>query len=111
MDSGISMLEAWYFVGRSYYSVPTHPMVEEDQMDSGISMLEAWYFLGCTILYQPIPWYIKTVWTVGLACQESGKMWGIPFCTLLSHGTKERDGQWDWHATAWYTVGCTKLYL
>ena len=31
MDSGVSMLGAWYMVG-GYYAVQTRPMVHEDRM-------------------------------------------------------------------------------
>ena len=66
--------EQWDYYARSvvhngtYQAVPSHPMVHEDRMDSGISMLESRCFVGRTILYQPVLWYIRTGWTVGLTC-------------------------------------------
>ena len=74
---------------------PSYPMVHEDKMDNGISMLRVWYTVGCIMLYYPIPWYMRTKWTVGLACWEYGTPWDVSCCTILSHGTWGRDGQWD----------------
>ena len=80
----VDMLGAYH---GTYYTVSTCPMM------NGISMLEARYFVGRTILYQPVPWYIRMGWTVGLACQKPGTLWDVPFCTNPSHGTLGHDGQ------------------
>ena len=37
-------------------------------MNSGITMLGVWYIMGHTKLCHLIPWYVRTGWTVGLAC-------------------------------------------
>ena len=61
-------------------------------MDSRISMLEARYNVGCTILYQPVPWYIRMGWDSGSGMLEPGTLWDVPFCTNLSRGTSGWDG-------------------
>ena len=55
MDSEITILGTWYTVGRTN---PSH----------GISMLQAWYIIGCIMLYQPVSYYMRTGWIVGLIC-------------------------------------------
>ena len=47
-------LGVWYIVGNTIY---------KDGMISGTSILKVWYTVGCTILYQPIPWYMRMGWT------------------------------------------------